>query len=424
MVVYFFDDKARRRYRKEYKDYPIDGIKIYRDNIITTPFAENEQDPDKKRDILGIDKRLWQDIFNRVSTREIIGFVDITYDGNPKIIDATNRQDFVDNVEYRDLKDFIILQLNAIQDYKIYIRQTKKKEDQNGYNQATDELDNLIETVSKMASDNPSLQKNITPVIHQVKKTKSTVQKAFQEHKKAEEEFARKENMFMSIMSLQDYAIHITHAVRTTVNKIREEAEYFSLFYPNEKYESMFLLYSKKMFNELTLLNKVVDYMLSYSKSNLQLNDMDFGEMVDEVLNSYNTILNNQQVRVQREFQLPAHLILHTNKMFFRDILQNLIDNSIKALQHSKIKLIKLTAFIKDKELVLLFSDTGVGVPIEKREWVFGLYNTTTEDQGGGGIGLYIVKTRMEALQGSVSVINSEFGIIGTTLELKIPFKN
>lgn len=95
--------------------------------MITTPFAEREDDANKKRDILGIDKRLWQDIFNKVSTREIIGIVDISKQENPNIIDATNRQDFNDNDEYRALKEFIILQISAIEDYKIYLRSNRKK---------------------------------------------------------------------------------------------------------------------------------------------------------------------------------------------------------------------------------------------------------------------------------------------------------
>ena len=128
LKIFYFDENARRNYYRKYKDVNnrIDGIKIYRDGIIATPFAEAEANPDRKRDILGIDKRLWQDIFNRISTREIIGILDITKDGNPKIIDATNRQDFIDNREYRELKEFILEQLRAFEELKIYKRELKR----------------------------------------------------------------------------------------------------------------------------------------------------------------------------------------------------------------------------------------------------------------------------------------------------------
>ena len=104
MRVYFFDATARRKYKNAFPNDPIDGFKIYRDGIIATPFAEEQENPDAKRDILGIDKRLWQDIFTRISSREFLGIIEITKEDNPLIIDATNRQDFVENDEFYNCK--------------------------------------------------------------------------------------------------------------------------------------------------------------------------------------------------------------------------------------------------------------------------------------------------------------------------------
>lgn len=73
MKIFFFDEPARRNYRKAFPNDPIDGFKVYRDGIIATPFAETNEIQDLKRDILGIDKRVYQDIFNRISTREFLG---------------------------------------------------------------------------------------------------------------------------------------------------------------------------------------------------------------------------------------------------------------------------------------------------------------------------------------------------------------
>lgn len=39
----------------------------------------------------------------------------------------------------------------------------------------------------------------------------------------------------MSIMSLQDYAIQIAHAVRTTLNQMKDRIEFFYRYYPDQK---------------------------------------------------------------------------------------------------------------------------------------------------------------------------------------------
>ena len=40
-----------------------------------------------------------------------------------------------------------------------------------------------------------------------------------------------------------------------------------------------------------------------------------------------------------------------------------------------------------------------------------------------GLYGLYVVKTRVESLKGNVKIINSEFGDVGTTIQITLPFK-
>lgn len=422
MKVFYFDESARKRYRKEFPNNEIDGIKIYRDGIITTPFAESKTKDDEKRDVLGIDKRVWENIFDRVSSREIIGIVEITMKDNPKIIDATNRQDFVDNEEYRELKHFIITQLDAIENYKKFARTQKKKKTQDTLDATGGIIQDFITSVETITKEKPELRKSFEPVIQQAKKTDKAVKSVIKERKEAEEEFSRKENIYMSIMSLQEYAIHITHAVRTTLNKIRDRVEYFKNFFPNPEEDDLFLEYALEMYDEFVILNRVIDYMLSYSQSNLQPEDINLSLTMAEVFAGYSDLLQSTGITLDTSF--PQKLELkNTNRQFFRDILQNLIDNSIKAVRDSGIKIIKCTAYAEDDDLVILVSDTGCGIPKEKRTWVFGLYNTTTEDQGGAGIGLYVVKTRVESLKGTVTVEDSEFGELGTTFKIVLPFK-
>lgn len=422
MRLYYFDETARKKYRRDFPNNQIDGIKIYRDGIITTPFAENEEDADKKRDILGIDKRLWQDIFSRVSTREVIGIVDITRDGNPQILDATNRQDFVDNQEYRDLKEFIILQLSAVQQFKVFSREKKRKENISTLEKADDSIQSFISAIKTISQQNPELKKHLSPAIEQARKTGAAVKQAMTEQKQTQEEFTRKENIYLSIMSMQEYAIHITHAVRTTLNKIRDKVEYFNLFFPDPTEEDIFKKYAHDMYEEFKTLNKVIDYMLSYSQANLLLEEVDFSLTVKEIFASYSSVFAEQGIKP--EISIPGKIVLQdTNKVFFRDIFNNLIDNSIKAVKNAKVKIIKCSVTVDQDKLQIDMSDTGYGIPVEKRNWVFGIYNTTTEEEGGAGIGLYIVKTRVESLKGNVRVVDSEFRDIGTTIRVELPFK-
>lgn len=423
MTVYYFDEAARKKYRKAFPNDQIDGIKIYRDGVITTPFAESQNDSDKKRDVLGIDKRLWMNLFDRVSTREIIGYVEITKDGNPLIIDATNRQDFVDNEEYRALKDFIIVQLDALEQYKVFVRKQKHLANKASLEGAEEDIHSFISSVETLSEKNPDLKSELEPVIKQAKKTGAAVKNAIREKQEAEREFERRESIYMSIMSLQDYAIHITHAVRTTLNKIRDRVEYIKRFFPDVSKERVFKLYALRMSDEFKSLNKVINYMLSYSQSEIRPEDIDLKETVSEVIDEYQDRFKGSGITA--ELIMPETVVLrNTNKIFFRDIFQNLIDNSIKALRHTETKMIRISSFAQKDKLIILISDNGCGIPEEKKQWIFGLYNSTTQEEGGAGIGLYIVKTRVESLRGCVSVVESEYGENGSTFQIELPFKS
>ena len=423
LKIFYFDENARRNYYRKYKDVNnrIDGIKIYRDGIIATPFAEAEANPDRKRDILGIDKRLWQDIFNRISTREIIGILDITKDGNPKIIDATNRQDFIDNREYRELKEFILEQLRAFEELKIYKRELKRASVSDELKTAKENVDTFAHSVNRVIETNPDLKKDLQPLVEQATKAGTSVKKAIEEQKKAEKEYIRKENMYLSIMSLQEYAIHIAHAVRTSLGKIQRKAEFFDKYYPDPEEEEYFKLYAKEIYQEMLVLNQVIDFMLSYSKSGLNFEDLNLNELVSGLFKSYETSLKAENIRSIVE--IPDNLRINTNRQFFMDILQNMISNSVKALKGGPDKTIKCSGYISENDLILSMSDNGIGIPLEKREWVFGVFNTTTAESGGAGIGLYVVKTRVESLKGKVEVVDSEFGKVGTTIKITLPFK-
>ena len=423
LKIFYFDENARRNYYRKYKDVNnrIDGIKIYRDGIIATPFAEAEANPDRKRDILGIDKRLWQDIFNRISTREIIGILDITKDGNQKIIDATNRQDFIDNREYRELKEFILEQLRAFEELKIYKRELKRASVSDELKTAKENVDTFAHSVNRVIETNPDLKKDLQPLVEQATKAGTSVKKAIEEQKKAEKEYIRKENMYLSIMSLQEYAIHIAHAVRTSLGKIQRKAEFFDKYYPDPEEEEYFKLYAKEIYQEMLVLNQVIDFMLSYSKSGLNFEDLNLNELVSGLFKSYETSLKAENIRSIVE--IPDNLRINTNRQFFMDILQNMISNSVKALKGVPDKTIKCSGYISENDLILSMSDNGIGIPLEKREWVFGVFNTTTAESGGAGIGLYVVKTRVESLKGKVEVVDSEFGKVGTTIKITLPFK-
>lgn len=421
MELYYFDGKAREAFRKKYSDVKIDGVKIYRDGIITTPFAEQEDESDKKRDILGIDKRLWASLFDKISTRELIGIVNITKDGNPQIIDATNRQDFTSTPEYMALKDFIILQIEALEQFKKYYNNKNKSEQAKNIQNAGTGVSLIVEKVEDLMKKNPALTEQLTSLKDIAVKTGQRIESAVKEQQDAEEEQSRHESMYLRIMRRQEDAINVAHTVKTSMGKIQRQARFFKLRFPNEKLNDFFKLYSNQIHTEMVNLERATEELFDYSKVNLSFTDINLKQLIEYLLNSYEYEFESKGIKL--EMNIEDNLILKCNEIIFYDIVQNLTNNAIKAMKDSDRKIFRCTVRANDEKLVMDFSDTGCGIPVEKREWVFGIYNTTTAEQGGGGIGLYAVRMRVHALRGFVVVKDSEFAPLGTTIHIELPFK-
>lgn len=426
--LFYFNEVAKRRYNAAYKndDTRIDGIKIYRDGVITTPFAEYEADTDKRRDILGIDKRRWRGTFDTIGTREVIGVVDITKEKNPQIIDATNRQDFTANEEYSLLKEFILRQLKAFEELKIYERTSKRSKVENELIDAgrdirefEKELEQFVTQVETI--ENPAINKLVITLHTKAKEAHDLINKSVSEQKKYQKEVERKEKVLYSLISMQEYASMMAHAVRTSIAKVKHLAEFIKDNYPNPKFDKFYRLYAISIYNEMNTLISVTDFMLSFANIDESFEEFNISELISDLLiNQYEGLFTAEGVAL--EIDIKDNFIIETNKKAFQDIFQNLVSNSIKALKNTPDKRIKCTGFLDTDKFVIYFSDNGYGIQESDKEWIFGLFNTRTAEQGGAGMGLYIVNTILRSLKGSVEVIENEFRPTGATFRITIPF--
>lgn len=113
--------------------------------------------------------------------------------------------------------------------------------------------------------------------------------------------------------------------------------------------------------------------------------------------------------------------VLNVNKTYIESILLNLLTNSIKYRAENRTLKITVTASQLNNSITLIFKDNGIGIDLERnRDKVFGLYQRFHDYPDSKGLGLYLVKSQVEAMGGNIS-IDSEVNK-GTTFTLI--FKN
>jgi signal transduction histidine kinase len=123
--------------------------------------------------------------------------------------------------------------------------------------------------------------------------------------------------------------------------------------------------------------------------------------------------------RPQIEVELRVEEV-YGNPAYMEGIFENLLDNSMKyrsAKRELQIGIISR----KDKgQVVIEVKDNGIGIDMKRSAGkIFRLYQRFHEHGEGKGLGLYLVKTQVEAMGGSIS-IESEVDV-GTTLQISLP---
>lgn len=95
---------------------------------------------------------------------------------------------------------------------------------------------------------------------------------------------------------------------------------------------------------------------------------------------------------------------------FLESIFINLISNAIKYRCPSRKLEISVKTKSKDKRNLLVVKDNGLGIDLKRHgNKLFHMYRTFHNNDDARGVGLFLVKSKVEALGGDITV-KSELG--------------
>lgn len=138
----------------------------------------------------------------------------------------------------------------------------------------------------------------------------------------------------------------------------------------------------------------------------------------DKVLTQCKTLIKESEAHILVDFsQAPS---INFNKAYIESILMNLLTNAIKYRSRSKALKIEITSRDEEDAVDLFFRDNGQGIDIElHKEKLFRLYQRFHDNAEGKGLGLFLVKSQIEALNGSIEIEST----LGEGTLFKLRFK-
>lgn len=135
---------------------------------------------------------------------------------------------------------------------------------------------------------------------------------------------------------------------------------------------------------------------------------------VKQFLNTIHLLMKQALEEASITFQLlpiPANATINADSKLIEQVLINLINNSIHALEGRNIPTIKVSCVIENDKTILIITDNGKGIEEEILHQIFIPFYTTKKN--GSGIGLSLSKNILKKHGGNL-LVNSEPGAYTT----------
>ena len=170
-------------------------------------------------------------------------------------------------------------------------------------------------------------------------------------------------------------------------------------------------------------LNSLVNDLLDFSKLKnqsltLQLKPIDLRALVDVVLSNINPLVGRKDIELRNEIEPDLPMIMADENRLLQ-VLFNLVGNGVKFTERGYVS---VHASEEGDRVRISVTDTGIGIPKDKQESIFTLFEQgdgdTARTYGGTGLGLTITKQLVE-LHGDKIQVESEAGV-GSTFHFSI----
>lgn len=206
--------------------------------------------------------------------------------------------------------------------------------------------------------------------------------------------------------NLEQFSYIVSHNLRAPVANILGFAELMK--YENANPE-LILDSMKGMSMAAQNLDNVVKDMMTIlqvrSIVSENKEEIRFQNLIEDISLSIDNIIKKENVIIQTDFKSIDKML--SVKSYLYSIFYNLIINSIKFHKLGVRPLIEIQSLQTPTGIQLIFKDNGIGIDLEKhKESLFGLYKRFHAHVEGKGMGMFMIKTQVEAIGGKISVIS------------------
>jgi Osmosensitive K+ channel histidine kinase len=216
----------------------------------------------------------------------------------------------------------------------------------------------------------------------------------------------------------------MSHELRTPINVIMNCAEALNMGVFGQSSPEQEKIHEKirtqsshllSLINEILEITKIETGVVTANKERI-----DIHQLAAELESDYGMVSREKNMSVNWKVAVDLPQIF-SDRMKLRQILINLVDNAIKFTDQGSVDICFRS--VEQNYIEFYVRDTGIGIAEEFLPQIFEKFrqidSSTTRHHSGAGLGLYVVKSFVDVLGGTVAVQSQVKE--GTTFTVRIP---
>jgi len=221
------------------------------------------------------------------------------------------------------------------------------------------------------------------------------------------------------------FLANMSHEIRTPITGIIGFTERLSTTRLSKEQKNYLRYINASSEHLLGLVDDLLDYSrIESGKFNLDTIPFLPADLFQQAYETLRHKAENKGLKMNYTTTLESGLAVSGDPLRIRQIVFNLLNNSLKFTEVGEVN-IHTSSKLTDGRLMLSFriSDTGIGIPEEKQQEIFGEFTQVdvgiTRKYGGSGLGLAICRKLVDLMKGDIS-LESKPGA-GTTISVNLP---
>ena len=229
------------------------------------------------------------------------------------------------------------------------------------------------------------------------------------------------DDLYKHNKELQQFGYVVSHNLRAPVANIMGITALLEIDKDDPEIVEKCALNLKASINRLDEVIRDLSEILSITDGSAELTReyIDFAELLDNIQTDLGDAIQRSGAKIEIS---AGPCVLPSHKAYLYSVFYNLVSNALK-YRSDETPLIKIDIQINNELALITVSDNGTGIDVIKHsDDLFKPYRRFNSEIDGKGLGLFLVKSHIEALNGTIA-IESQLGK-GTIFKISLPVKS